>query len=151
MQKCNRCKITKDLDAYFKAHNRPNGRATICKTCRSEEVHKQRLNNYFVHYVRGKKSECKTRGVIFDLDAAYIENLWTGVCPIFGNKIEYGLKGRGSDHTKSAHLDRIDPDKGYVYGNVTWICGRANRIKYNASISEMEQIINYMRQAKCND
>ena len=53
-----------------------------------------------------------------------------------------GSKGKGS--VNSAHLDRFDPHKGYVKGNVAWISGRANRIKYDASLEELKQIVNWM-------
>ena len=34
--------------------------------------------------------------------------------------------------------------KGYIKGNVAWISGRANRIKYDASIEELRQIVDWM-------
>jgi hypothetical protein len=48
-------------------------------------------------------------------------------------------------YVNQAHLDRINPEKGYVIGNVNWISGRANRIKYNATIYELESILSYMK------
>lgn len=69
----------------------------------------------------------------------YLKSIWTGVCPIFNIPISFNHKGRGS--TFSAHLDRLIPEKGYVKGNVTWISGRANRIKYNATLDELKQIV----------
>lgn len=53
--------------------------------------------------------------------------------------------GRGSHH--SAHLDRLDPNKGYVIGNVSWISGRANRIKYNATVEELRAVADWMERA----
>lgn len=47
----------------------------------------------------------------------------------------------------SAHLDRLDPNKGYVIGNVSWISGRANRIKYNATVEELRAIADWMERA----
>ena len=52
---------------------------------------------------------------------------------------------RGSHH--SAHLDRLDPNKGYVIDNVSWISGRANRIKYNATVEELRAIADWMERA----
>lgn len=77
----------------------------------------------------------------------YLEALWTGVCPIFGTELVFASLGRGS--TVSAHLDRINPDPlvGYIPGNVAWISGRANRIKYNATVEELRLIADWMEGA----
>lgn len=82
------------------------------------------------------------KNIPYDLDASYLEEIWAGECPIFHISLSRNHKGRGSSN--SAHLDRIDPNKGYVKGNVAWISGRANRIKYNASIEELKQIVDWM-------
>ena len=145
MKTCKICQIEKDLNQFHKSKTGRCGRVAVCKPCRSSQTHEERKENYFVHYVRTKKSECKRKEIPFDLTPQYLEDLWTGVCPVFGTEMQYGMKGRGSDHLLSAHLDRIDPSKGYVVGNVCWISGRANRIKYDATIEELKQIINYMR------
>ena len=45
----------------------------------------------------------------------------------------------------TATIDRVDPDGGYVTGNVRVISMRANRIKSDASIAELESVIAYMK------
>jgi len=52
-------------------------------------------------------------------------------------------EGKVSDNSYS--LDRIDPSKGYVKGNVEVISHRANTLKSNATIEELEKVIQYMR------
>lgn len=76
------------------------------------------------------------------MDADYLASIWTGECPIFHVPISYNHVGKGS--VNSAHLDRVIPSKGYVKGNVTWISGRANRIKYDATLEELKQIVEWM-------
>lgn len=49
---------------------------------------------------------------------------------------------------KSAHLDRIIPELGYIKGNVQWISGRANRIKYDASLDELRAIVAWLERAE---
>jgi hypothetical protein len=41
----------------------------------------------------------------------------------------------------SLSLDRIDPNKGYIEGNVCFICHRANTIKNNLTLQEMELLL----------
>lgn len=107
--------------------------------CKSEIAHTKREKDYFRQYCITKKSECKRKGLKFDLTPEYLESIWTGVCPIFNIPISVNHKGKGSHF--SAHLDRLFPEKGYVKGNVTWISGRANRIKYDATLDELKQIV----------
>jgi len=44
-------------------------------------------------------------------------------------------------------IDRVDNSKGYVPGNVRIISWRANRLKNDATVEEMELIIKYMKEA----
>ena len=56
-------------------------------------------------------------------------------CPILGLEIEQLERGRMNPCSPS--LDRFDPAKGYVPGNVWVISWRANRMKCDASPSEL--------------
>jgi len=63
-------------------------------------------------------------------------------CPLLGEPFEIG-----GDKRYSPSLDRIDPKRGYVPGNV-WIVGwRANLIKSNGTAEEHEMIAQAMRKA----
>jgi hypothetical protein len=42
-------------------------------------------------------------------------------------------------------IDRIDPSKGYVKGNVWVISWRANRLKSDATFEELEAIVRGLR------
>jgi len=44
-----------------------------------------------------------------------------------------------------ASLDRVIPSRGYVHGNLQFICYRCNLLKSDATISEMENILKYMK------
>ena len=132
------------MDSFHKSGKNFDGKDSRCKQCRKEIARKFYIENYFSSYLVFKKSWCKNNNVPFDLDENFLRSIWTGVCPIF--KIEIFLGGivdkKGSHN--SAHLDRIDPEKVYTMGNVAWISGRANRIKYNATINELRSIADWM-------
>lgn len=105
----------------------------------------------FRMYALTKKSWCKKREIEFDVDADYLESIWTGICPVLGLELNIPMKdarGQGSVHT--AHLDRLDPNKGYVRGNVTWLSGRANRVKYDASLTELRLLVSWMESVTTN-
>ena len=41
-------------------------------------------------------------------------------------------------------LDRIDSTRGYTLDNVAVICGRCNRLKSDASLSELKLLVAYV-------
>jgi hypothetical protein len=61
-------------------------------------------------------------------------------CPLLGIELTYS-KYCGTTPNNYATLDRIDPQKGYVMGNVQIISFRANTLKGDASIEELEFLI----------
>lgn len=118
------------------------------KTKKKESYRKRCETKPFHVYCVVKKSWCKRRNLPFDLTSEYLESVWTGYCPVFNIPLNIPLKeakGRGSSHT--AHLDRYDPSLGYIPTNVAWISGRANRIKYDASLEELKKIVLWMEGA----
>lgn len=63
-------------------------------------------------------------------------------CPVLGIPLE---RGKGKLHDGSPTLDRFVPLLGYVPGNVSVISHRANRIKQNASLVELEAVVKWMQ------
>jgi hypothetical protein len=63
-------------------------------------------------------------------------------CPIFGIPLK---KGEGTCKDFSPSLDRIDPNKGYVKGNVMVISYRANRMKQDSNPDEMIALGEYYK------
>ena len=96
-----------------------------------------------VHMLTRVKHRAKEKGLAFDLTVADI--LIPKRCPILGLLLVVG-KGRATD--TSPELDRIDNRKGYVKGNVHVISRRANRIKNDATVAELEKIASYLRRLK---
>lgn len=65
-------------------------------------------------------------------------------CPIFGIDIIVGGRGRNGN---APSIDRIDPTRGYIPGNVWIISDRANRVKNNGTAAEHELIAKAMHAA----
>jgi len=88
-----------------------------------------------------KKSWCKNKGVDFNLTEEYLKGIYTKDCPVFKKPFVRGNKGVDMAPT----LDRIDPQGGYTKDNVRYISARANRIKYDATTEELQQVLDYIK------
>ena len=81
----------------------------------------------------------------FDLEPQDIKdklNLAGSKCPVLGVDMEISKLGsKNNDLTPS--IDRIDPKKGYVKGNIIVVSMRANRIKTDATVDEIRKVANF--------
>jgi hypothetical protein len=64
-------------------------------------------------------------------------------CPILGIKLNFSA-GKGNDPDR-ASLDRIDNSKGYTKENTRIISLRANVLKRDGTLKELEAIVKYMK------
>lgn len=64
-------------------------------------------------------------------------------CPVIGLRLKPS-KGRAGPASPS--LDRINPRRGYVRGNVIVVSWRANEIKKDATPAELERVAAFYRQ-----
>lgn len=82
------------------------------------------------------KERSKTYGVPFNITTEDVQSIWPkdNRCPILGLRFENG-KGRVLAH--SATIDRIQPELGYVKGNIAIISHKANIIKNNETTPEI--------------
>ncbi len=67
-------------------------------------------------------------------------------CPVFPNlKLEFS-SGRGSRPDNIPTLDKIVPVLGYVPSNVAVISMRANRLKSDATLEELQAILDWVHE-----
>lgn len=100
--------------------------------------------NRIKHTLGQAKRRATKDGRQFDITIEDLLPLPT-VCPVLGIELNYaGTKVRGFVDT-SPSIDRIDSSKGYIKGNVQIISWRANRVKSDASVEELEAVIKYMK------
>jgi len=85
------------------------------------------------------KNRAKKRNLEFTIELNDI--VIPEFCPVLGFPLEQGAENTWN----SPSLDRIDPLKGYIKGNVRVISHRANNIKTNASVEELEKVLNYVK------
>lgn len=143
MKTCRNCKETKDDSCFQKNKQSSSGLHSFCKSCLSVKKAEDYKKKWFVYQARLKKAECKKKGIPYNLTPAYLESIWTDECPVFGRPFVRFDK----THSDSPALDRITPSLGYVEGNVVYLSARANRIKYDATVEELRQVLKFVEGA----
>ena len=105
---------------------------------------RRRDKNFWpIFLLENAKRRAKIRGLDFDISVDDI--IIDEVCPIL--KTPYKI-GEEVVCYESPSLDRIDSSKGYIKGNVQVISYRANTIKCNSTIEELEMLLQYLKM--CN-
>ena len=111
-------------------------------------VAKWRQDNYEYTILRDAKKRAAKKGLEFSIELSDI--IVPEKCPLLGIVLfpkdhrSQGKKNSGAG-PNSPSLDRIDPSKGYVKGNVWVISWRANKIKSDATLEELEKIVAVLR------
>lgn len=93
-----------------------------------EEATKNRNKNPFLYIFTSRRYQALKHGTEFSLNKEDI--VVPSVCPVFGTEFT-----RQTPYAMS--LDRIDPNKGYIKGNVQILSRKANTMKSNASKEEL--------------
>jgi len=99
----------------------------------------RKLKNPKQYLLTKARTNAKEKKVPFDLQINDI-NI-PEYCPVLGLKLFFNDK-RPNDNSPS--IDRLIPKLGYVKNNIKIISKRANELKSNASIYEIESIIKYL-------
>lgn len=170
-KKCSKCGNELPLEAFNKG-NSLFGRRSFCRECektiqntperiarRRELELKRRENPEYVKH-RNKKdrerihsnvesykkamlssarSRARSKNLDFNIDVSDIE--LPEVCPLLG----IPLSINASNKEFSYSLDRIDSSKGYVKGNVWVISDRANRLKNDATLEELDMLVTNLK------
>lgn len=97
--------------------------------------------NRKVYLVKQASRRATSLGVPFGITVDDIEI--PDVCPVLG--IEIRIDARGGFNPSSPSLDRVIPELGYVPGNVRVISNRANLLKRDATLAELEALVAYVR------
>lgn len=84
------------------------------------------------------RRSAKAKNIEFNLTLADI--IIPEVCPVLGMSLSVGS---GARTNSSISIDRIDPKKGYIKGNIIIVSWRANKLKSDASIDELRTIADF--------
>jgi hypothetical protein len=155
-KRCSKCGIIKSTDQFFKNKTRSDGLSTYCKVCEHKRIVKYEQSSPVMVQtgcmLRRARRRAREKGLAFDIDANYLRSVVPSHCPILGVELAWSTRRLNGDTTlpNSPSLDRIDPTKGYVKGNVWIVSARANRIKNDATHEELKLVTEAVGRAIVN-
>ena len=110
------------------------------KALKAESEYQRNGKGYFFKWANTIKTRAKKKNIPYDLDADFLMSIITTHCPVFGVKFERGI---GFAKQFSPTIDRIIPEKGYIRDNVIIVSKRANQIKSDASLLEIQEVLDF--------
>lgn len=128
----------KRINEYARQYREQN--PDLVRAQARERYERQKANNIRSLILASARARAKQKGIDFDIEEADV--IWNTHCPILGIKLSFRQRGK---RESAASLDRVDCKYGYVKGNVQIISNRANRIKSDATVEELERIVAYMK------
>ena len=156
---CFKCKTWKVLDYFQKAKYVSGGYSKTCRTCRALYMGKAEKARHFkmnktvmcLDRARGVINSAKTRArrknIPFNINREYIYDLFNeqnGLCYFSSIK----MKRECELNIYSPSLDRLDPEKGYIKGNIAWVINGINSFKQTLSANDFITLINSIKWRK---
>lgn len=146
---CGNCgtKFLKSIDQILRSNKKNTGHYCSLK-CVSIHAINTKLGETigFGFYTNLARQRAKIKKIDFDLSSEYLKELFTlqnGKCaitqiPVVLNKSAFKGKDKRMDY---ASLDRIDSSKGYVKGNVQFVCLGINYMKNTFSSEDISSFL----------
>ena len=150
------------MDEFTTANDRKSGKKATCKLCdkkKSKNYYEKNKEKFSInqkiyrkenkpkfpekYLLWGIKYRAKKKGIPFNLDLDDI--IIPEVCPVFKKPFVFGT---GKQELFSPSVDRIDNSKGYIKSNIVIVSVKANFLKNNATIEELEALANFYKQFK---
>lgn len=123
------------LDCYRNSWADPSNEKIYTYT---REFYRKNPHKRLVNQARVR---AKRKGLAFDI--TYDDVTIPPICPVLGIPLKSHQGKRLQDD--SATIDRIDSSRGYTRDNIVVISWRANRLKNDATVNELEQIVKFYK------
>lgn len=137
---CSGCNATLPIKLFNQHSQSKDGWRNICKSCEREMRRACHKRNPAYKMAGGARSRAKKGGYLSDITAEYLHTisdfLKCRVC-----QQEFHIRD-GYQNGRTPSLDKINPDLGYVRGNVMVICCSCNRRKNNQTPQQMRELAN---------
>lgn len=152
-KKCFKCKIFKLTEEFSKNKSNFDGYQKVCKECfsnyecvkkgyikKSNQL-KISLSLYLDNKINQLKRKCELKGLPFNLEKGYLNKIYqkqNGKC--YYSKIEI-KHNKGVHQYDSISVERLNPENGYVIGNVVLSSFSINSFKGMMNENEFKQFL----------
>ncbi len=131
---CTTCQAVSKKEQYD-AGWRQKANPETAKKKHRKWVEKHPIEHWIIRAVGRARKRAMANELPFNITIEYIESIFPEKCPVFGTSFKF--LGNKTSQPESPSLDKIDPNKGYVVGNVAIISMKANVINQIASLEEI--------------
>lgn len=151
VSKCCGCNEFLPITRFYRLSKKKGSRQDILGSCRSTRCDSCSVNDYLridhrLKLLYSAKRHAREKGVECTLTIEDI--VIPSHCPVLGFEMKPKVgEGRQScrNFERSPSIDRIDNARGYTPDNICVISARANHLKSNATIGEVEAVLAYMK------
>lgn len=99
--------------------------------------------NPYKRLLHGAKKRAKKKGIPFSITLNDIDTQLK-ICPILKIPLFFTTSQGNGGRSNTPSIDRVDPQKGYVPGNVRIISHAANSWKKNFTKEQVESLLKYL-------
>jgi hypothetical protein len=158
MKTCLKCKTTKPLIEFNKTKSNKDGLSFYCKVCNRKTSRQYREKNKDLYYSNQKarreninvfisqtfysiRTRSNKKGLEVTVTPEYLLKLLEDSkfqCGVTGQRMDLKTQPRKKANPFKASLDRIDSTKGYIKGNVRWVCWAVNQMKSDKTEEEFK-------------
>lgn len=163
-KQCKGCGVEKPLDAFNRDKNRLDGRKSRCRECDAVHFqqkyqdptwrahHSQKAKQWRAKLkdadptrlwaydaLANAKMRSKRSGVPCSITMLDVMGVVVDTCPLLGLPLIYAT---GKIHDRSPTLDRKIGERGYTKDNIAVISHRANRLKSDSTVEELQTLLN---------
>lgn len=118
------------------------------KQAMRSEKHKVKLmstrEGHIKYLYAALKYRANKHNITLNVSIEYLISISTDNCPVFNIPLSW-CERKGGITANSPSLDRIDPEKGYVEGNLQWLSNKANTMKQNATLEQLNQFADWVK------
>lgn len=143
---CSSCNM-KTVEKKFRHLKIKENKLTQTEHAKNNREKNKNDNRYrLIRLLQQAKIRAKKRNLICNLTIDELLEIYPkdNKCPVLDIELYWGCSGKGN-RKHSPSIDRIDPKGNYTKENVVIISWRANQIKSDASIQEIEAVLDYMK------
>jgi len=148
-KQCTYCKKNLTLNNFLIVNNKHwKGLKSACRNCGNLEMKINYSKNPIPQILYNAKIRSKYKNIPFEIDTKYLKSIFPkdNICPALKIPFQMGYLNKNKKNKDySPSLDRIIPEKGYIKGNLVFVCDVVNRIKSNSTTEIIEKTLNFYK------